>query len=195
MSDEILIRERTRIIELPEPVSFKSKSWAALELRVPKMGELKRAQAYFKNSVVSATMMNIAIVSIVTGIPLEAIEEIETDFSLDAADWLFGFIPKPKDDPSTGERTRTIEFPQQLEFNGQSWAALELRVPKMGELKKAQTHYKGTVDSATQVNIAITSIVSGIPLLAVEKIDIDLGMEAAEWLLGFMPKPPQISET
>ncbi|WP_298281261.1 phage tail assembly protein [Acidocella sp.] len=87
------------------------------------------------------------------------------------------------------ERTRTVELPAVISLAGKDYYTLDLRVPKIGELKRAQTHFKGTADSATAMQIALVSIVTGMPIPAVEQIDIDIAAEAAEWLLGFMPKP------
>lgn len=93
------------------------------------------------------------------------------------------------------ERTRTVDLPEPVTFNNITYSQLDLRVPRIGELKKAQTHLKGNPDSDTRMLIVLVSLVTGMPEPAVEMIDFDVVMEAAEFLLGFMPTPPKTSET
>jgi hypothetical protein len=94
------------------------------------------------------------------------------------------------------ERTRTVDLPEIVSIpDGRSWTQLDLRVPKIGEIKKAQTHMRGTADSETRMMIVLVSLVAGLPEIAVDKIDYDIVMEAAEFLMSFMPAPPKISET
>jgi hypothetical protein len=91
------------------------------------------------------------------------------------------------------ERTKTIELPEPVTFNNQSYAILDLRVPRIGEIKKAQTHLRGTADSDTRMMIVLVSLVTGMPEPAVDLVDFDIVMEASEWLMGFTPAPRQIS--
>jgi hypothetical protein len=93
------------------------------------------------------------------------------------------------------ERTKTIELPEAISDAKGSWSHLELRVPKIGEVKRAQTHLRGTADSMTQMMIVLVSIVTGIPEPLIAKIDYDIVMEASDFLMGFMPTPPKTSET
>lgn len=93
------------------------------------------------------------------------------------------------------ERTKTIDLPEPVSNASGSWSSLELRVPKIGELQKAQTHFKGTADFMTRMTIVLVSLVTKIPEPLVTTIDYDIIMEASDFLMGFMPTPPKTSET
>jgi hypothetical protein len=91
------------------------------------------------------------------------------------------------------QRTKTIELPEPVTFNNATYAILDLRVPRIGEFKKAQSHLRESPDSATRMMVVLVSLVTGMPEPAVDLVDFDIIMEAFEWLMGFTPKPPQIS--
>lgn len=96
----------------------------------------------------------------------------------------------------TRERAKTVDLPSPVSFNGISYAAIDLRVPRISEIRKAQTHLRsGAIDSETRMMTVLVSLVTGMPEPAVDLIDFDIVMEAAEWLLSFMPAPRTTSDT
>jgi hypothetical protein len=99
------------------------------------------------------------------------------------------------DTPAPPARTKTIEFPAAITFNNMIYTELSLRVPTIGEIKKAQSHLRGTDESSTQMVIALVAMVAAVPEPLVLKLDYDIVMEAGEFLMGFMPMQKAISPT
>lgn len=93
------------------------------------------------------------------------------------------------------ERTKIIVLDEPIVLKDQSYEMLELRVPTVGEFRRAQTHFKGTADSGTMMSEQLIAVVTGIPFVAIEKLPMDICLEASEWLMGFIPTPQKISET
>ena len=84
------------------------------------------------------------------------------------------------------ERTKTIEVAPPVIVSAGTYDSMELRPPKVSEVRKAQTHLRGTADSTTQMMTHLTAAVSGWPVAAVENLDIDILLEAFDFLSGFM---------
>lgn len=93
------------------------------------------------------------------------------------------------------ERTKIIVLDEPIVTKEKTYEMLELRVPTVGELRRAQTHFKGTADSGTMMSEQLIVAVTGMSFVAVEKLPMDVCLEASEWLMGFIPTPLKTSET
>ncbi len=93
------------------------------------------------------------------------------------------------------ERTKTLALAEPVSFNKQDYYELNMRVPKIAEIQKAQTHLKGTPDSSIRMMMVLVSLVTGMPEPAVALVDYDVILEANEWLMGFTPTPPKTLAT
>ena len=92
------------------------------------------------------------------------------------------------------ERTKSIEVSPPVKVGAGEFSTLDLRAPKVAEVRKAQTHYKGSLDSTTQMMTFLVHHVSGWPVAAVESLDYDVMQEAFEFLSGFINPGPKTSD-
>lgn len=79
------------LIELSSPIKFGDKSYDAIELREPKAGEVMKAQNDLQST--SDTLKyGIALTSIVSGVPRNAIEQLPISKLMQAINYLMGFF-------------------------------------------------------------------------------------------------------
>lgn len=97
-------------------------------------------------------------------------------------------------DTTERPRTKTIEVSPPIKVGAGEFSTLDLRAPKVSEVKKAQTQYKGTLDSTTQMMTFLVHHVSGWPVAAVENLDYDIMREAFDFLSGFIEPGPKTSD-
>ncbi len=82
-----------------------------------------------------------------------------------------------------------------IEWNGQKCDAIELREPKMHEMRTAYHELKNDdAESMANFQIALVCAVSGKPKQIIERMSVSKMHEAFEYVSGFMNPGPTTGE-
>jgi hypothetical protein len=92
-TDETAAQPETLVIDIDPPITFKGGSYAALPLREPRAGEVRKAEGFMRNGIHAESMRlyTINLVSTVSNWPILAVEQLPISKLNEAAAFLAGF--------------------------------------------------------------------------------------------------------
>ena len=164
----------TMTLTLRKPVTFADQPVTALELREPTAGQMKQWAS------LSGMAANIAAVSTVAGLPESVIGEIVSRDLFAAATFInsFGLIGADAFDEPPSELTIDLIHP--IEHADQRYAQIVLHEPTAGQLIEWDR-----VDGI-EADLTIISAVSGVPLIALDKLRARDLVRAGSYLANFL---------
>ncbi|WP_294292075.1 phage tail assembly protein [uncultured Sphingomonas sp.] len=164
----------TMTLTLRKPITFAGQPVTALELREPTAGQMKQWAS------LSGMAANIAAVSTVAGLPESVIGEIVSRDLFAAATFInsFGLIGAEAFDEPPSELTINLIHP--IEHADQRYAQMSLREPTAGQLIEWDR-----VDGI-EADLTIISAVSGVPLIALDKLRARDLVRAGSYLANFL---------
>jgi hypothetical protein len=179
---------RTMTIEVSPPAVFDKTTYGVITLGVPTLADYQFAQRSLKNTATSSTEFMAQLISRASGVPADAIKMLDADIVMTMFAFVSTFINPEPVKAKQIERRRTIEV-REIQAAGQSLTLLDLRPPTLSEYQQSQAYLKETPESATELVAQLLQRVSGWPLAAIKMLDVDVALEAFDFVSGFTEPP------
>ncbi|MGL4686603.1 MAG: phage tail assembly protein [Commensalibacter sp.] len=196
-----IIKEKTKIITLEEPISFNGAEYKELKLQEPTVNQISLSYQVMGNrtSVSAGIECQIDLLARVSGWPKEAIEELPSTKMDEATSWLDSFqadlVTNDLNNTSTPSPQFTINFDPPIELsNGDHFDTMDLQEPTIKHRKlacKQLDQYGQNASGMMQFEISLVTAVSKWSLTAVLAMPISKFCEAVKYLNSFFPNGHQ----
>ncbi len=183
---------RTRSILLATPLQQGDRTWNSLELREPRVSEVKAAADRIGSTPTKVAMLEaqIDLVARVSGLPAALIEDLPAQVLEEAAAFVSSFeeaARRPAEDEPDLAAMLFIELDAPVETERSTETSMNLRPPTVRERKRAEAHLSRGYTLSALLNHEITLVesVSGWQHVNVLKMPIGPFAQAADYLTGF----------
>lgn len=179
----------TLSIAIEPPITLRGAQYDALELREPRVSEIKASEEAIGAMATPANVLEaeIRLAAMVSGWPDEAIRELPASVLNRAASFLASFEERGRGRAESGP-VLVIELDAPVEVQKGAFHEMSLREPKVSERKRAEQYLSKGITAATSraAEISLVTDVSEWPPAAVLKMPISAFAEAADYLAGFL---------
>lgn len=194
MEDEDQLEEllpTTLSIPIEPPIVVKGQPYASLELREPRVSEVKTAEELMGSLATPASLLNseAKLVALVAGWPDLAVDELRASLLNQAAAFLDGFEQRGRGLNEEGP-TLLIELEEPVLVQKGPHREMSLREPKIAERRRAEQHLSKGVTASTSraAEISLVTDISEWAPAAVLKMPISVFARAADFTCGFLER-------
>lgn len=184
--------DATRSLILPTPLQQGDRSWDRLELREPRVSEVKAAADRIGGTPTKVTLLEsqIDLVARVSGLPPALLEDLPAHLLEEAAAFVSSFeerARRPADEDPDLAPTLFIELDAPVESERGTETSMNLRPPTVRERKRAEAQLNRgfTLGALLAHEITLVESVSGWQHVNVLKMPIGPFARAADYLTGF----------
>ncbi len=193
MADEDQLEELLTTLSIPvePPIVVKGHPYASLDLREPRVSEVKAAEELMGSLATPASVLNseAKLVALVTGWPDEAVGELPASLLNQAAAFLETFEQRGRGLAEDGP-TLLIQLDEPVVVQKGPHGEMALREPKVAERRRAEQHLSKGVTPATSraAEISLVTDISEWHPAAVLKMPISVFARAADFTCGFLER-------
>ena len=179
-------------LDLDRPLVDGARSWEALELREPRVSEVRASLERMGSHRTPVAFLDqqVDLVARIAGIPAALLDDLPAATLDRAVVFVTSFeaeARRKEEDDLELEPTVSIELEQPIETERGTYTLVPLRQPTVRERRKSEAHLSRglTALSVLASEIALVEAVSGLPTVAVLKMPISPFARAADYCTGF----------
>lgn len=175
-----------KTISFTSPVNFNDKVYEEITVREPTVNEymLSLKSKGNRESFEADAMVQIELLSRVSGLPVNAIESFPSSVMDEATNFIASF----QEDQENTDSNEIIIDPPITISNGNEYDRLTLLEPTVGQRKKATRmldKYGNTPLGAMEFQLSLLKDISDWPLVALLKLPISTFLQASRYLSDF----------
>ncbi len=178
-------------ISLSPPLKVEGKGTVEkLHLREPTGGEVLKAERSLRKGVDAITVRSsqAELIASVASLDIRILAEVPIRQISEATAYLDSFINLGAEAVTPEGDEYSIELDEPVTHRGVKYERIDLREPKLGDVRKAESHLRlgATADAIRSYQLTLVAAVSEIPYDAIEQFPISDLNKAGEWLSSFI---------